>query len=246
MRGGAGLLALVRWIEPDLARRQKWLRRLWWLPAAMIVKFLLLDTLQFRLFEGDQYAHSARVLVNLQALTALVVFALALACYYLSWQMAVPKAGRVPPVGSVMQFLAVLVLLWAGTLEIDRGFERLALTRMAPRDAQRAKQVGISVFWGLYAIGGVAIGFVLRRAALRYFGLGLFAFTLLKVVLVDLAHLGTGYRILSFLALGLLLLGTSVCYGKFSPLLLGEKGIAGAASRSDGADAGAASPGKTA
>ena len=44
----------------------------------------------------------------------------------------------------------------------------------------------------------------------------------LKVVFVDLAHAGQGYRVLSFLGLGLLLLGTSVLYGKLSPRLLGR------------------------
>jgi uncharacterized membrane protein len=45
----------------------------------------------------------------------------------------------------------------------------------------------------------------------------------LKVVLVDLSSAGTGWRILSFIGLGVLLLGTSVLYGKFSPVLLGER-----------------------
>ena len=45
-------------------------------------------------------------------------------------------------------------------------------------------------------------------------GLGLFAVTLLKVVAVDLAGVGAGYRILSFLGLGGLLLATSVLYGR--------------------------------
>jgi uncharacterized membrane protein len=124
--------------------------------------------------------------------------------------------------GMAMQFLSILVLLWAGTLEIDRAFERLGMARMASIDAERAKQAAISVYWGLYAIGCVILGFRLRQAALRYVGLGLFAVALFKVVLVDLNHLGTGYRILSFLALGMLLMVTSVFYGKFSPRLLGE------------------------
>ena len=63
-------------------------------------------------------------------------------------------------------------------------------------------------------------GFRFRTAGLRYFGLGLFAVTLLKVVLLDMSQVQTGYRVLSFLGLGLLLMGTSVLYGKLSPMLL--------------------------
>jgi uncharacterized membrane protein len=42
-----------------------------------------------------------------------------------------------------------------------------------------------------------------------------------KVVFVDLSQVGRGYRIISFMVLGLLLLGTSVLYGKLTPRLLG-------------------------
>jgi uncharacterized membrane protein len=35
-----------------------------------------------------------------------------------------------------------------------------------------------------------------------------------------MSEISTGYRILSFLGLGLLMLGTSVLYGKLSPKLL--------------------------
>jgi uncharacterized membrane protein len=70
----------------------------------------------------------------------------------------------------------------------------------------------------------VVIGFRLRAEALRYFGLALLAVTLLKVVLIDMSQVQTGYRILSFMGLGVLMLGTSVLYGKFGARLLGEEG----------------------
>jgi len=80
--------------------------------------------------------------------------------------------------------------------------------------------MAFSIFWSLFAILSVAAGFKWRTAPLRYFGLGLFAVTLVKVFFVDLGHMSGGYRILSFLGLGALLLGTSVLYGKVSPRLL--------------------------
>ena len=113
-------------------------------------------------------------------------------------------------------------------MEIDRYFDFSAYASLIrgtrgpePADA-RAKHVLISAFWSVYAVACVALGFRLRAAGLRYFGLGLFAATAVKVMLVDLSEVQTGYRILSFLGLGLLLLGTSVLYGKLTPVLLGE------------------------
>ena len=84
----------------------------------------------------------------------------------------------------------------------------------------------ISIVWSVYAVACVAAGFAARAAGLRYFGLALFALTVGKVMVVDLKSLETGYRILSFLGLGLLLLGTSVLYGKLSPILLRDRAAA--------------------
>ena len=83
-----------------------------------------------------------------------------------------------------------------------------------------AKQVALSIFFSIYAIGCVALGFRLRAAGLRYFGLALFALTLAKVGVLDLSRASTGYRFLSFMGLGGLLLVTSVIYGRLSPRLL--------------------------
>ena len=115
--------------------------------------------------------------------------------------------------------MAVSVLLWVTSLEIDRAFEHVMGSGVLT-DPRRARQVALSVYWALFAAGSVAVGFKTRFAALRYFGLGLLAITLLKVVIVDLRQVSTGYRIFSFIGVGLLMLGTSVVYGKLSPRLL--------------------------
>jgi uncharacterized membrane protein len=57
-------------------------------------------------------------------------------------------------------------------------------------------------------------GFIRSRAPVRYAALALFGLTVLKVFLVDLAAVRTAYRILSFLVLGVVLLGVSLLYQK--------------------------------
>ncbi len=104
-----------------------------------------------------------------------------------------------------------LIGLWLGSLEIDRFASRLA------QDSQMARQMGWSIYWGLFAIALVLLGFAKRWAGCRYAGLALFALTLGKVVTVDMAEVRNVYRVLSFLVLGLLLVGTSVGYAKLSP-----------------------------
>lgn len=78
------------------------------------------------------------------------------------------------------------------------------------------RQVGWSIAWSVLAVAALVIGFLGHHRPLRLVALGLLGVTLLKVVLIDMAGAGTGWRILSFLALGALLLITSVLYGRFA------------------------------
>ena len=61
----------------------------------------------------------------------------------------------------------------------------------------------------------LGIGFVARERLLRLQGLVLFLVCILKLFLYDLRNLETMYRILSFIALGLILLGVSWIYTRF-------------------------------
>jgi hypothetical protein len=178
----------------------------------LAVKWLLVDTLFWR---ADSVT-AAAVGFNVQTLAGAVVIA---ALVMVRLMSGPPAEGR-RWIVQLPSSLAVLVLLLAGSLEIDRFFEKLGPGSPSVADPHLAKEVALSVFWSLFAILSVFAGFRFRAASLRYFGLGLFALTLLKIVVIDLNQVGRGYRILSFMGLGLLLLGTSVLYGKLSPRLL--------------------------
>jgi uncharacterized membrane protein len=73
-------------------------------------------------------------------------------------------------------------------------------------------QLALSIGWSIVAIGLCATGFRLRSHRLRMIGLALFAATALKLVVVDLGALDQVYRVLSFLAVGLLMIGASWLY----------------------------------
>jgi hypothetical protein len=117
--------------------------------------------------------------------------------------------------------VALLVLLLAGTLEIDRAFATSLVAGFT--DPRLAGEVAISIFWSLFAIATVLAGFRFWSAGLRLFGLTLFGITVLKVLLIDLREVRFGYRILSLLGLGLLLLATSVVYGKLGAKRLQQR-----------------------
>ncbi|MEA3365396.1 MAG: DUF2339 domain-containing protein, partial [Candidatus Hydrogenedentes bacterium] len=80
----------------------------------------------------------------------------------------------------------------------------------------------ISSAWGLQAFLLIVIGMFLRSRTQRLLGLAFFAVTIGKVWLVDLVSVEPLYRILSFIAVGLLLLPASILYQRFSDMVLKE------------------------
>jgi uncharacterized membrane protein len=85
----------------------------------------------------------------------------------------------------------------------------------AVADRQRATwvaQMSLSVMWGAYAIVLLVVGFWRNVRSIRLAALGLFGLTAIKLVLVDMAQIEEVYRIISFLVLGILMIGASYLY----------------------------------
>ena len=79
-------------------------------------------------------------------------------------------------------------------------------------DYQIYAQFSYSAFFMLFGAALLALGFWQRSAFLRWQALVLLALSIAKVFLVDITSLSEGYRILSFLGLGALLLAVSFAY----------------------------------
>lgn len=73
----------------------------------------------------------------------------------------------------------------------------------------------LTVAWGIEGLLVLGAGFQLRGRVLRLSGLALLLLCVLKLFIHDLRNLDTPYRILSFIALGLILLGVSWVYTRF-------------------------------
>ena len=69
-----------------------------------------------------------------------------------------------------------------------------------------------SAWFMLFGAILLAVGFWRRSAFLRWQALVLLAVSVVKVFLLDMSQLSQGYRILSFLGLGALLLAVSFVY----------------------------------
>jgi len=84
----------------------------------------------------------------------------------------------------------------------------------------QARFATISVLWTLFSILMIALGFSFTVSVLRISAIGLFGITMLKVFLLDMANVSTPYRVVSFMVLGLMLIGASYLYYRFRDRIL--------------------------
>jgi uncharacterized membrane protein len=111
-----------------------------------------------------------------------------------------------------------LVTLWfVMSVETQTYFAARAAAAKIAEDAEHLRwlgQMALSVLWAAYAAALAATGFVRRSASLRWTSLALFALTIVKAMLIDIARLEQLYRIIVFFVLGVLLLLVAWGYHK--------------------------------
>ncbi|PJB20710.1 hypothetical protein CO115_00800 [Candidatus Falkowbacteria bacterium CG_4_9_14_3_um_filter_36_9] len=83
------------------------------------------------------------------------------------------------------------------------------------RNIEYRRSITLSLFWLLYAIILLIIGFIGRYKLVRVGGIILLALSILKLFFYDLWSLGTLYRIISSISLGIVLLLISFVYQKY-------------------------------
>ncbi|MBV8782067.1 MAG: DUF2339 domain-containing protein, partial [Phycisphaerae bacterium] len=202
-----GMLGLMRAFDQSPGEVRYWPI---WIPTLIrliAIKYLIVDVLYFGVFDNPA---SMIVIFNPSVGEALVVL-IALMLDVTDW----PGTAVIPARSKTVPLLLAALVVWlAGSIEIIRS---VGVARLGSPSAS------LSVYWSVVAIAAVMSGFVIRNAPVRFFGLGLFALTCLKVVVIDMSELQTGYRVLSFMGLGGLLIGTSVLYGKFGEALSRER-----------------------
>jgi hypothetical protein len=91
---------------------------------------------------------------------------------------------------------------------------RLQVGTRPLEELQKGAQVGLSVLWSILGAAAFAVGLAAHRPPIRLFGLGMLGLATAKVFLVDLAALDVSYRVLSFVAIGFLLLICAAVYSR--------------------------------
>jgi len=119
------------------------------------------------------------------------------------------------PVTAAVSILIVnALILIAVSLEIHSYWSGLRYSTgySVIHDYSMYEQFSYSAFFMFFGAVLLVLGFVQRSAFLRWQALVVLAVSIAKVFLVDTSQLSQGYRILSFLGLGALLLAVSFAY----------------------------------
>ncbi len=85
--------------------------------------------------------------------------------------------------------------------------------------AAELASVSLSIVWSIYALCFLVAGFILRNRPVRISALGLFGITTLKLLFVDFSYLDPGYRLLSSVFLGVLMIAASYMYHRIARLI---------------------------
>jgi Predicted membrane protein (DUF2339) len=178
-------------------------RRDWMRGAGVILFAVALGLAMTLLF--TQRAASEAPLFNPHAAAAAAIAALSYALAWLHYRdRDAPDRDLAIAVGLVVAQMITLALL---TSEINAYWTL--------REGHFARELAVSVTWGLYATIVIIVGLQRAYAPIRYFAIVVFAVTIVKVFLLDMAELDRIYRVSSLMGLGILLLVTSFVYTRF-------------------------------
>jgi len=97
-----------------------------------------------------------------------------------------------------------ILALWALSLEVRQYFSQF--------NDRLSRQMSLSLLWTIFASGLLIVGVRRNSKELRWQGIVLFGMAVGKVFLFDLSFLSGGYRIISSIVLGVVLLGVSFLY----------------------------------
>jgi uncharacterized membrane protein len=165
-------------------------------------------------------------LLNLRCLSIAVIVAASAAIA--RWlKSAGGYSEWVPELRSVIRVSLVALILVLMTGEIRDYFQRtIAETSSATRESVAAirtveniEQMSLSGGWLFFSILLMGFGIWRRDRTLRIFAIVLFGLTILKIFLYDLSFLETVYRIVSFIALGVILLAVSYLYQRYRAII---------------------------
>jgi len=185
--------------------------------AIGLVAVLLAVRELFGSWEGTELRPAFRTADFVTALVGLAVFAGVIAVS-LRLARARTEADFWPKCAGMSVIAFNLIAVLTGVREIEALFPVVVYMENSAHagdfDAALKQALAISAYLMLYGAGLLAVGFWKRNGFLRWQALGLLVFTIFKTFLYDMRNLSQGYRVVSFLGLGAVLMTISFAYQK--------------------------------
>jgi uncharacterized membrane protein len=184
------------------------LKLLGWLIAAYLLKLLFFDlafwdfTINSFIYSGD-YSYESGFMRLLDFIPSVLFFAYAA---FVFREHSKGRADSAITPDRIFGIMAVILLFLYATFELN--------TFLACK-APGFRAGGISILWSLFAIFFLLTGILKNMKLCRYSGLALFAVVVVKVFFSDLSRLDQLYRIIAFVALGLIILAAAFLYVRF-------------------------------
>jgi uncharacterized membrane protein len=184
-----------------------------WLPS-LLVAGLMVWTVAGLSMNGDPRPLPYLPMLNPLDLVQVFVFLVTL-----NWVLTMRRQPVLPAAGvspTVLWGLPVVgVFLWL-TAVVARTVHHLAGVRYQAEAMFRSDlfHTAIAVLWGLLAFGAMVAANRLKNRSVWFAGAGLLAVVVVKLFMVDLSGSGTVSRIVSFLAVG----GLMLVVGFYTPL----------------------------
>lgn len=146
-------------------------------------------------------------------------------CWLTAWLCRRDGPGSKTP----MLYQVLRVLSWVGFGTLLFAVLNIETSAFFHDYLPNGRFAAISVLWTLFSVTLILMGFRRQAVWLRVVAIVLFFFTVGKVFLFDLAEVQTGYRIASFILLGLVLMGVSFLYYRFKDVILKVAAVPAAA-----------------
>jgi uncharacterized membrane protein len=131
--------------------------------------------------------------------------------------------GGVPvPWPRLLKLGAAAIALYAASVAIVTGFQPGAAeaTTLLDLGVRQQGQMFVSALWSLTGAAGLVVGLTRSSRVVRLAGLALLGAAVAKVFVFDLATLTSVYRVISFIGLGLVLLGGAYAWQRMRPVPL--------------------------
>ncbi len=147
------------------------------------------------------------------ALAALASFAISIS---IAQRASAPASAPTREVFWFRQLAGMLTIAFNLTaiLAVVAQINLLFSNRSSSTEAMLQHALAVSAFLMLYGALLLALGFWRRIAFIRWQALVLLVFTIAKTFLYDISSLSQGYRVLSFIGLGAILMAVSFAYQK--------------------------------